>query len=338
MNIDIVVDPPDVEAGNDPNSATLILPDYAKMSGIFKLEKHPSDDSKDQLVWCYSIPGKARPTNFDVAPGSDHKLVVLERFRVEGEQKAIETIKANDGSVFMRRGGGTGEWSGGYQAGAAWAHTVILRKSSKRSPDVIAALHDLQRLTKLGLGYIDEDVVKSLAGHRTLKQLRFECEITPKILDQLVTGLPGLEQLEIVCPKFSAEFGKSLSKWKSLRSLIVRNNKDGFKGLKQLEESAIDTLEIRTSQFALSNFELFGSSSNIRKLKFHSTTLMSSDDLKPVSVQQLEEITMLSCQIDEKGTKYLMSFSDLKFLEINRKTLLGIKPKADSQRKLGGKF
>ena len=33
-----------------------------------------------------------------------------------------------------------------------------------------------------------------------------------------------------------------------------------------------------------------------------------------------------------------MSFSDLKFLEINRKTLLGIKPKADSQRKLGGKF
>ena len=38
------------------------------MKGIFEIQKHPTDSSKDKLKWCFAMPGKPRPADFSAEP------------------------------------------------------------------------------------------------------------------------------------------------------------------------------------------------------------------------------------------------------------------------------
>ena len=269
------------------------------LRGIFKLEKDANEIQCHKLTWCFAMPGENRPTSFSAEPGSNHKLIELERF---DETDAIEVIGKSKGLTYQ-------------DSVRRWIKSVVLNSPS---PEAITALKSLRRLESLTLGVANEHVVQELSGHLALKQLRFKCNVSAEVIAELAASLPRLEKLDILCTEFTDAHGTAIAQSKSLKELCLSNVAGDYRGFKHLKNSSIATLRFDMSEFPLANVELIGSKlAKLRIMKFYECNF-SSEELVPINhLKQIDSVELVYCEIDSDGGEYLKTLPNLSKLKIN---------------------
>jgi len=272
------------------------------MLGIFKVDKDSADNQRHKLTWCFAMPGDDRPKDFSAKPGSNHKLINLERF---DETEAIAEIRKSKGRTLRDSQG-------------RWIKSAVL---DTPTPEAVTALKSLRRLKTLSLGVADEHVAEQLSWHQTLQELRFKCDVPAEVLDKLIGSLPKLEKLHFSCTEFTDAHGEAIAKSKSLKTLFLSQNSGDYNGFRKLKKSSIDTLRIDLSEFPLSSIDLIGSSlANLRNMKFYECSFSNENLIAVNHLNHIDTVELAYCQIDDEGSEYLATLPNLSKLKINYKS------------------
>jgi len=273
------------------------------MKGIFELNKHPTDASKDKVRWCFAMPKQPRPTNFLVESESNHKLVELERF-VPDEHEAAEKFRAASADVKQNRK-------------HKWIETLTLKDSD--APDSpLDQIRKLRKLKTLNLDAANSKIVRSLSENIALMSLNFDCEITPSVLQELSVEVPRLRTIAFRCTNFTPEHGKAISQFESLASITISNNESSLDGIEKLAGRKTTGLQFRDCKLnheSLSKVAMH--MPDLRRLEIHECEI-SDSDLKPIAkLQKTGSLVLENCDISDEGIRNLSSLPELRYLTIN---------------------
>ena len=273
------------------------------MKGIFELHKHPSDSSKDKVKWCFAMPGQPRPVDFSAKPGSNHKLLELERFVLD-EEASKKKLNAANAKVHVNHP-------------EKWIEYVDLKDAD--APD--APLEEIRKLRKLDTIRVDaanSEIVKSLSGHPTLTAVFFACEVEPEVLQELSEALPHLTRVGFHCPEFTPELGRAVARFKSLSSISITNNQSNLQGVDELTGRYI-ALSFFDSKLNQQDLDLVASTfTNLKALEFVSCDV-SNSDLEAIANLKKVRLVFRNCKISEQGTRNLKSLSSVDYLTIDEK-------------------
>jgi len=273
------------------------------MKGIFEIEKHPTDTTKDRLKWCFAMPGKERPVDFVVEPGSDHKLLELERFVLD-EKEAKEKLLAAEAEFRVH-----------YVEN--WVETLTLKNADGPNAP-LEEVRKLRKLKTLNLDSANSKIVKSLSENIALMSVNFDCEVTPKVLHELSKAVPHLRMIELRCPSFTPEHGKAIAQFESLLSITITNNEADVSGLKELANGKVTAVLFRNCKLDESCLDCVATwFTNIGHLGITNCDIPDAA-LRPVArMQSLWRLILSNSPITDEGIRNLKSLPKLYNLNIN---------------------
>lgn len=236
------------------------------MPGIFEVERNSANPLEDKVKWCFAMPGKPRPENFDVAVGSDHKLVILRRHSGESAD-AIDTLRAAKAIVAL-------------DSELERVKSVELTNIQDHD-SVLKAVRYLGRVNSLTLDTISAEEFRQLRSYRPLEKLKIRSEVSPQTIADVASTLPHLFELDFKCSQFTREFGEAVANAKVLRTVTLRGVEKDVSGLGELDSLIIIKLIFRDCVLDQSALSLIANMKHLEEVDFGGC-LKSSDSLGPL--------------------------------------------------------
>jgi len=273
------------------------------MKGIFEISKHPTDRNKDKLRWCFAAPDHPRPKSFSIEPGSNHKLIELERYVVD-EAKTLRRFKSS--TVWANK-----------NIQQRWTEYLTLENID--DPDFpISEIRQLRKLHTLKIDSASEEVVRAIAGHLALKILLLNCEVSAETLSSVVDALPDLHQIEFGCKVLTPEHGKALARLKPGLTVGITNNDGDLSGLSELKHFEIKSLALSDSQINQSSLTEIASHLDQLEQMHIKNCEVSDRDLELIGqMPNLTNLSLTDCGITDDGIRNLKSHPKLYSIRIS---------------------
>ncbi len=273
------------------------------MEGIFEIHRHETDRNKDTLRWCFAKPGQPRPTSFDVEKELDITKVELQRFIVD-EDEIVARLRKAGVDIYMDAEGG-------------WVSEIVLRDSFD-SIEATKAIKGLRKLSSVVSYVASEELIDSLAGHPTLRSLRFRCAVLPDQLDRLAPQLPNLQTLGFCCNEFTEAHAKAIQKCKLLNWLRIGRVENNLSGLKYLKDSKIRSLNVFDCDLDRACFDHIGN--HLKSLNSLGVTdcRIVEGALEPIAkMERLSNLTLKGKSITDDQVFSIKSNTHLRIVEIS---------------------
>jgi len=279
-------------------------PKFTTMKGIFEIRKHPTDSARDELKWCFAMPGQPRPTDFSVSPESNHKLVELERFILK-EGAAKKKLRDAGASVKLH-----------YTH--KWVEKLTLKNSDARDAP-LETIRTLRKLKTLNLDAANAKIARSLSENITLMSINFDCEVAPDVLRELSVALPQLRSIGMQCVTLTPEHGKAIAQFESLISITIANNKGDVRGMEELSNKKIHALSFHHCKLNKHSLDIaISSMPNLSNLELRGCNISNSDVKSIAKVKNLWSLTIENCGLTDQGIQNLSFLPLVSRLNIDR--------------------
>ena len=271
------------------------------MKGIFSICRHESDRNQDTLRWCFARSGQPRPKSFNVEKGSGLTCVELKRFVLD-EDETIATLEAVGATVYK-------------EMFEEWVAEVVLPDSF----DPLIARRTIPKLRKLSsiVSHVaDQELVKTLANHESLRSVRFRCPVAPESLELLVSRLKNLRTLGFRCKELTAEHCSAIQNSESqfIGRLRIEGNEDDLSGLETLSGLRAGTLVLVDCKLTKTGFDRVARHlPTIQALEVFDSQL-TADALAPIS--RMKDLYTMRLEGDSVTDEHLLAIESQNHLRI----------------------